>query len=97
MSRNHKLHHLKGGRWARLRQMVFARDGHRCRQCGRPGRLECDHVVPIEQDPKQDPFALDGLQTLCRRCHIEKTANENRRPLTAAEADWKLLIDELVD
>ncbi len=38
------LHHLpiNNRRWAALRRQVFKRDGFRCRECGRPGRLECD-------------------------------------------------------
>ena len=58
-------------RWATVRQFVFRRDGFRCRACGRAGRLECDHVVPVVQGGAWwDPA---GLQALCRGCHIAKT------------------------
>ena len=33
--------------WFRLRRFVFDRDGWRCRQCGKAGRLEAHHVVPV--------------------------------------------------
>ena len=33
-------------RWGRVRRLVLARDGWRCRQCGRRGRLEVDHIEP---------------------------------------------------
>ena len=36
-------------RWRALRLFVFNRDGWRCRVCGRAGRLECDHVVPLHR------------------------------------------------
>ena len=94
MSRNHV--RLNWRRWARTRRAVFERDGWRCVRCGRAGRLECDHVVPLEADPGQDPYDPDGLQTLCGSCHIRKTAAENRRPLTPEELAWRGLVSELL-
>lgn len=54
---------------------VLDRDGWRCR---RVGRMEVDHVVPLDRGG--DPWDMANLQTLCRGCHIAKTAAENRRP-----------------
>ena len=91
MSRHHL--RLDAKRWARVRLEVFRRDGYRCRQCGRPGRLECDHVTPIDRGG--DPWNLDNLQTLCggrNGCHAKKTAGENRRQLTADETAWRRLV-----
>ena len=85
---------LNRRRWARVRRAVFDRDRYRCRACGRPGRLECDHVAPLWRDRDQDPFALDGLQTLCTPCHIRKTAGENRKPDPARDA-WRAMVAEL--
>lgn len=79
-----------------MRRAVFDRDGWRCVRCGRAGRLECDHIVPLDKKPGQDPFALDGLQTLCRGCHIAKTAEENRRPRTEQELAWIEFVNELL-
>ena len=62
---------------------------------GRAGRLECDHIQPLEREPGQDVFDPNGLQTLCRSCHIQKTASENRRPLTPEELAWRALVDDL--
>ena len=93
MSRHHT--HLHARRWAAVRRQVHARDRYRCRSCGRAGRLECDHVTPLQREPGQDPYDINGLQTLCRACHIEKTARENRRELTPAEAAWRELVAEL--
>ena len=72
---------------------MFERDGWRCVLCRRAGRLECDHVTPLDQGG--DPWDLENLQTLCRACHIAKTREENRRPLTEAEVAWRAFVDEL--
>ena len=90
MSRNHTRLHAR--RWARTRRAVFERDDWRCVQCGRAGRLECDH---IDRDWRGDPYDPANLQTLCRTCHIEKTRQENRRPLTPGEAAWRALVVEM--
>ena len=70
MSRHHV--HLYARRWQAVRRAVFERDGYRCVECGRSGRLECDHVRPLQREPGQDPYDPNGLQTLCRACHIRK-------------------------
>ena len=50
--------------------------------------------MPLHQGG--DPYALENLQALCRRCHIEKTAAENRRQQTEAAKAWAELVAELV-
>ena len=94
MSRHHAS--LNARRWAAVRRHVLARDLHRCVMCGKAGRLECDHISPLEREPGQDPFDPNGLQTVCRGCHIEKTRRENRRELTPAEAAWRAFASELL-
>ena len=98
MSRHH-VGLFRTRRWLAVRRAVFERDGYRCCECRRPGALECDHVTPLQREPGQDPFDAHGLQTLCRGCHIAKTARENRtrRPLTEAEHAWRRMVDELRD
>ena len=93
MSKHHIV--LRYKRWQQVRRTVFKRDGWRCVECGRAGRLECDHVTPLQREPGQDPFDPNGLQTLCRACHIEKTRAENRRELTPDERAWRELVAEL--
>ena len=93
MSRYHS--HLYPGRWAAVRRAVFERDGWRCVMCGKAGRLECDHVTPLQREPGQDPYDMNGLKSLCRSCHLEKTAGENRRTLTPDELAWQELVAEL--
>ena len=88
---------LRRKRWLTVRRSVFERDGWRCVMCGKAGRLECDHVEPLQREPGQDPYDPNGLQALCRRCHIDKTADENRREPTPAEAAWRDLVAEMLD
>ena len=62
----------KGGRrWQVLRRAALDRDGWRCRNCGKAGVLEVDHILRIEDGGAE--YDLDNCQTLCRSCHILKT------------------------
>lgn len=88
MSKNH-VSRLHVRRWRIVRRAVLDRDGWRCRKCGRPGRLEVDHVDPA---PGRDPFDTENLQTLCRGCHIAKTRAENKRPVSKEQAEWMALV-----
>ena len=94
---SHRHARLDARRWAAVRRAVFERDGFRCVRCRRAGRLEADHIVRLETDPEQDPYDPDGLQTLCRACHIAKTATENRGEPTPAEAAWRAMVDEIMN
>ncbi len=51
-----------------------------CRICNTKGRLteaeEVDHVKPMVEGGA--PYAFDNLQSLCKRCHVIKTATEQR-------------------
>ena len=73
---------INRSRWRVVRKVVLERDGYRCRSCGCAGKLEVDHVVALADGG--DTWASDNLQTLCRRCHIKKTANENRQRIPKA-------------
>ncbi len=94
MSRQHR-RAINTRRWQHVRRAVFNRDGWRCVKCRAPGRLECDHVVPFRLDPHQDPFDIDGCQTLCVGCHIAKTRAENTRAPTPAEQRWRDLVADM--
>ena len=93
VSHHHARLHTR--RWAAIRRAVFERDGWRCVECGKAGRLECDHRVPLEQGG--DPWDPDNLQTLCRDCHIAKTrreAAEAGRTIPGREA-WRVLVEQI--
>ena len=97
MSRAHLRLHSK--RWAAVRKRVFERDGWRCVMCGRAGRLECDHKEPLQRRPGQDPYAIDGLQSLCsgkNGCHARKTAAENRAERTPEQQAWDAFAAEIM-
>ena len=82
-------------RWALVRLKAMERDGWRCRSCGKAGRLEVDHVVPLARGG--DPFNPANLQALCRSCHFAKTAAENREanpPAPEVQA-WRDLVADL--
>ena len=76
-------------RWARL---IKHRDGWRCRICGRAGKLEADHIVPLHRGG--EAYSLANGQTLCRSCHIQKSRLETGRQWTPAELAWQALVAE---
>ena len=91
------LHHLKldNRRWQLLRLRIFERDGWRCRSCGKAGRLECDHVVPLHHDGAMyDP---ENLQALCVVCHRMKTRRENETWHDPEREAWRALVAEMTD
>ena len=88
MSRHHGRMNLR--RWAVVRRVIFERDGWRCTVCGLPGALEAHHEPPLRAGA--DPYALDGIRTLCRGCHIERHRTENDTPGRTA---WRRLVSEL--
>lgn len=55
----------------RVREAVYARDGHRCRTCLAEGPLELDHIFPWSLGGTDDEH---NLQTLCGPCNREKGA-----------------------
>ena len=75
--------------WARLRREVFRRDAYRCRKCGRAGRLEADHIRPLNRGGAAlDP---ENCQSLCRECHFRKTGAENSS-VTPEQRAWRVLL-----
>ena len=61
MSRHHRETHNR--EWERIRQHVFDRDGHRCQDCRKAGRLEAHHMLELAHGGTND---LSNLKTLCR-------------------------------
>ena len=55
---------LNARRWTAVRRAAFERDGWRCVECGKAGRLEADHIVPLKRGG--DPWDPANLQSLCR-------------------------------
>lgn len=85
----------KSKRWPALRLQALRRDDWRCVQCGRRGRLEVDHILPVRDAPELG-FALSNLQTLCPSCHGRKTRLEmGFDPLSPARLKWRDAVAEL--
>ena len=80
-------------RWARVRERVLERDGHRCRSCSRSSwPLEVDHVQRIASGGSAWDEA--NLQALCGGCHAAKTRGENRTDIPGASA-WRGLVESI--
>lgn len=66
--------------WDKRRRRVYKRDDYTCQACGRQGgpygdvELHADHIVPKSEGGSHDE---SNLQTLCRRCHDQKTRREH--------------------
>ena len=74
---------VEPGRWRpqhrtrayqRLRRRILDANGWRCTKCGRAGRLELHHAIPVA-DGGDDSEA--NLIPLCRPCHF---AAHDRKP-----------------
>ena len=69
--------------WAKVRRLVLDLGGWTCAKCGKAGRLEVDHIKPLEHGGAV--YDLGNLQALCRGCHIDKTRGERRGKETPPE------------
>ena len=83
MSKQHT--RLNRAAWEKARKAALIRDGYRCRNCGKAGRLEVDHIVPLEK--KGAAYDLANLRTLCRSCHIKITYESRPYPVQG-KTDW---------
>ena len=73
-------------RWRALRRVILRRDGYRCRSCGKAGRLEIDHIIPVMQGGEW--WTPEGLQALCRPCHFSKSRADISGP-DPERAAWR--------
>ena len=85
---------LNQSRWHHVRRLALERAQYRCECCGRPGRLEVDHIRPLSRGG--DPYAMDNLQVLRRQCHIDKTRRENQRVYGPRASAWRACVGELL-
>ena len=60
-----------------------------CQRCGRAGRLEAHHIVPLsEGGAMYDP---DNIEVLCRDCHI----NHHRHECPSTHPERKLWLEAI--
>lgn len=94
----HSKHVTSTRRWQVLRQAVLERDGWKCRKCGaKRCRLEVDHIEAVRIAPDR-AFDPDNLQTLCPRCHTQKTRIECGHPApiqSPARKAWAKAVADL--
>tara|TARA_B100000424_G_C22576490_1_gene324585 strand:+ start:68 stop:484 length:417 start_codon:yes stop_codon:yes gene_type:complete len=66
------------------RAQVFMRDRGVCNHCGKSsGRWDVDHIKPLveqrgvsEKNIDWSYYAMENLQTLCKKCHKAKSKSE---------------------
>ena len=85
MSEHHKTY-----QWQLARKAALDRDGWRCRQCSKAGRLEVHHLLQVRYGGGDE---LNNLITYCRGCHIAQHA----RKKTPSETAWDYMIKELLE
>lgn len=68
--------------WKALRKMKIA-SNPLCEICLRYERLQpaevVDHIEPITEDNIEKFYQYDNLQSLCNKCHWEKTNNKQSK------------------
>ncbi len=77
--------HLMRGttEWKEWREKVFERDGYKCIDCGKGGRLEPHHILPIrEKKYRNKLFILTNGITICRPCHQKTFGKEEQLAMT---------------
>lgn len=82
---------LKRRLWRAARRAALDRDGWRCRDCGRAGRLDVHHVQPLEHGG--EAYNLDNLRALCRDCHIREHGGIPK----VVDPGYAALVAELID
>ncbi|WP_339759842.1 HNH endonuclease signature motif containing protein [uncultured Sulfitobacter sp.] len=81
-------------RWNVLRMYILERDGFRCKECGKGGRLEVDHIKPVRSHPTL-AYSPGNLQALCPSCHTKKTRIECGHPPPRNCQQWQEAIEAL--
>lgn len=74
--------------WQMVRLQVLKRDGYRCRECGKPGRLEVHHRIRLQDGGA--PYDPANLETLCRSpCHFDKHRAHMHKFPEGPRGSWK--------
>ena len=73
-----------------MRRRALDRDGWRCSDCGKAGRLEVHHKTALAKDGK--PFDLDNVTSLCSACHLARHTPQR----VVVEARWYNMVNSLL-
>lgn len=66
----HRPARVTGARWLKLKRAKL-RESPVCEMCNHRLAVEVDHIVEIQDGG--DPLDWYNLQSLCKRCHTDKT------------------------
>ena len=60
-----------------VKEYIFNRDNNKCVKCGSEENLQIDHIISVykvinNEYPLDKLNIEENLQTLCKRCNIEK-------------------------
>jgi len=71
---------LRDPRWVRKSTLVKEKAGHKCQDCGVPGRLDAHHCYYTTMSQGYEPweYPLSALRALCRKCHETRPIPEIR-------------------
>jgi 5-methylcytosine-specific restriction endonuclease McrA len=71
--------------WATAALWVKLYAGRTCVRCGSGGRLEANHIVPVNGGSRDGCVShQDNLEALCHDCHQAATATQRREGLIGA-------------
>ena len=90
MSKNHA--RLHAGRWATFAAGYLIATGGGAGNAA--AQEDSNAITYIPTRKRLDPYDLGNLQTLCRTCHVEKTARENTQDDPERRA-WRAFIASL--
>lgn len=69
-----------GYQWYKTKEAVLKRDKHLCQNCLRQGIFtlgdEVDHIVNKAEGGSDK---MSNLETICKKCHKQKTREESKR------------------
>ena len=77
-----------------FRRAVLGRDGWRCKECHRAGRLEVHHLIPVHRAPERE-LDPSNVVVLCRTCHLGHTRKE-RQQVSSQRQAWRELVEALL-
>ena len=68
--KNLDAHARRNGEYKAWRKAVYARDGYRCKICGKKGYLNAHHILGFSKWKSKRYLVENGI-TLCRSCHTK--------------------------
>lgn len=81
--------------WKSVRHLALKRDGFKCSECGRRGRLECHHIESVRKAPLK-AYDLANIAVLCVACHARHTRLEiGLGKENPARDAWRELVHEM--